>query len=127
MERNNRPIITVSESQLQEMITEAVLMRLTEAGDRSEYWKKRWEKQKAEGSVPDRSEYWKERAKKQKAERIQKKKAEKRKLSKADRRIKKAADDWEWHCMFNNAMDRDVLDMMDISDGYGDWYPGDND
>jgi hypothetical protein len=29
--------------------------------DRSEYWKKRWAKQKAEETTPDRSEYWKKR------------------------------------------------------------------
>ena len=29
--------------------------------DRSEYWKKRWAKQKEEGTIPDRHEYWKKR------------------------------------------------------------------
>lgn len=36
--------------------------------DRSEYWKKRWERQKAEGTTPDRHEYWKKRWEKEKSE-----------------------------------------------------------
>lgn len=43
--------------------------KIKEASDRSQYWKDRWAKQKAEGTVPDRSEYWKERSKRQKSKR----------------------------------------------------------
>lgn len=46
---------------------------IEEASDRSQYWKDRWAKQKAEGTVPDRSEYWKERAKKQKKQKPKRK------------------------------------------------------
>lgn len=57
---------------------------IEEGSDRSQYWKDRWAKQKADGTVPNRSEYWKERAKKQKAKRSETSKP-KRKLNKGYR------------------------------------------
>lgn len=70
--------ISISQSNLQDLIVESVVEVLSEAkkkkvADRHEYWAARWKKQKAEKAKaeknkPDRHEYWAARWKKQKAE-----------------------------------------------------------
>ena len=77
---------------------------IEEASDRSQYWKDRWAKQKAEGTVPDRSEYWKERAKKQK------KQKPKRKINKSYRDYIERLED-----------ERDAMDMMTDND-WGEYF-----
>ena len=59
-------------------------------GDRHEYWKKRWEKEKSSSDRRDRHEYWAERWAKQKMESENKKpiEGEKKKLKKKDRHRK---------------------------------------
>ena len=119
----NNNIIRLTESDLHTLIEEAVKTALNEMGDRSEYWKQRWAKQKEEGTVPDRSKYWKERAQKQKAERLKKQKQEKKTQNK---RINKATKDWEWLQWHRRTFgDPDPEWEGDYS--YGDFYPGDND
>ena len=79
-----------------------------EASNRSQYWKDRWAKQKAEGTVPDRSEYWKERAKKQKQQKP------KRKINR------------NYHDYIERLRDEDkAMDMMSDND-WGEYF-GDHD
>ena len=56
--------------------------------DRSEYWKKRWAKQKEEGTIPDRHEYWKKRWEEKSESTSESKSKSKKSKSKKDRHRK---------------------------------------
>ena len=81
-----------------------------ETKDRSEYWKQRWAKQKADGTVPDRSEYWKTRAKKEKEEKLTKLKTQKHNKMQYPKSFEKDYDEFD-----------DVLDLMTDND-WGEYF-----
>ena len=97
----------INETILKNIIQDVVKNVLQEADRHREgYWKERWAKQKAEGTVPDRSEYWKNRTRKQKPK--------KRKTNSSYREYLERLRDEE-----------DAMDMMTDND-WGEYF-GDHD